>query len=139
MLLLPCYCWYITTPRIWRHSVRFFLHQNWLTDGKLYSSKLFFLAIHLQEGKDCDVSIYNRTYGNLQLPQIIVTALHSISALLTDKLCSLIIMLFFFFFAANILVYVLLERNTSKGRKMTQDYSQENCRKQIYVIIIIFN
>lgn len=54
------------------------------------------MAIHLQEGKDW-CFYYNRTYGNLQLPQIVVTALHSISALLTDKLCSLAIMPFYFF------------------------------------------
>lgn len=39
---------------------------------------------------------YNRTSGNLQLPQIVVTAPHSRSALLIDKLCSLAIMLFLF-------------------------------------------
>lgn len=78
---------------------------------------------------------YNWIYRNPQLPQVVVTALHNIPARLIGKLGSLMVMLFF----SCSRHFRLCTPSTLKGRKAGQDYPQEDYRKQIHVIIIIFN
>lgn len=113
-----------------------FLHCSWLSDGKLYSYELFSLAINLQQGNDCGISAitgFMRTlsYYKQLWRYCTVCQLCSLVNWVAWWLCYLSP-------AANISAYELLRRNTLK-RTTEQDYSQEDYRNQIHVIVIIFN